>query len=63
LERETVKGSDVVFVGDEQRDMDAALQCGCHFVGVSTGSIPFDLQPLYTITDMSELEEILSRFD
>jgi phosphoglycolate phosphatase-like HAD superfamily hydrolase len=60
MKREKIDPDEVVFVGDEQRDMDAALQCRCHFAGIQTNSSPFDPQPLHAINGISELEDLLS---
>lgn len=59
MKREKIASDEVVFVGDEQRDMDAALQCGCHFAGIHADPFPFDLQPLHTISVISEIEGLI----
>lgn len=61
MKREKIDPDEVVFVGDEQRDMDAALQCGCHFAGIHAAPSPFDHQPLHTISVISEIKGLLSR--
>lgn len=60
MKREKIDPDEAVFVGDEQRDMDATLQCGCHFAGIHADPLPFNPHPLHTINGISELESLLS---
>lgn len=60
MKREKIDSDAVVFVGDEQHDMNAALQYGCHFVGIHAVPSLFDPQPLHTINGISEIKNLLS---
>jgi phosphoglycolate phosphatase-like HAD superfamily hydrolase len=63
LERERVGGGEVVVVGDDQRDFNSALQCGCWFVGVVTPSSQFTSPPVYSVDNLLELEPIMDRLN
>lgn len=61
LDREKVSGREVVFVGDSQQDLDAALHCGCRFVGLVWDASPFHAEPPYTVSTISELQTLISQ--
>ncbi len=63
LERERISCTEVVFVGDNQQDMTAALQCGCQFVGLVNDTSQFESEPSYIIHDFSELETTIEQID
>ena len=63
LEREMISGAEVVFVGDNEEDLDAARQCGCQFLGMVHNTSQFESQPLHSVRDLSELEGVINEMD
>ena len=61
LEYESITGSEVGFVGDSQRDLDAAMRCGCRFIGVRSDGNDFDLKEVLVVNDLSMLEGALRK--
>ena len=63
LEREMTSGAEVVFVGDNQQDLDAAHQCGCQFVGMMHNTSQFGFEPSYVVRDLAELETTIKQME
>lgn len=61
LGREGIKGSQVLCVGDRREDLDAALGCGCRFVGVRSDENDFDGESVLLVQDLSALEEVVGQ--
>lgn len=59
LRREGIKGEGVVFVGDGRRDLDAAREAGCRFVGVRNEFNDFDRVGLTMIDDLTGLADLI----
>jgi phosphoglycolate phosphatase-like HAD superfamily hydrolase len=59
LEREQVRGDEVVFVGDGQRDLDAAQGAGCRFIGVRNPFNDFDPRGLLLVSDLRGLPALI----
>jgi phosphoglycolate phosphatase-like HAD superfamily hydrolase len=63
LEREMISGVEAVFVGDNQIDLDAAIQCGCQFVGMVHNTSQFESALLRSVRDLSELTAIINQLN
>jgi len=61
LDREKVEGFQVLCVGDRREDLDAALDCGCGFVGVRSDENDFDRESVLLMKDLSALEEVMAQ--
>lgn len=61
LGREGVEGFQVLCVGDRREDLDAALDCGCGFVGVRSDENDFDRESVLLVQDLSTLEEVMAQ--
>lgn len=59
IQRERIDGSEIVFVGDGRRDLDAARTAGCRFVGVRNRFNDFDPVGLTMIDDLHRLPELI----
>jgi phosphoglycolate phosphatase len=59
LQLEGIDGSRIVFVGDGRRDLEAAREIGCRFVGVRNRFNDFDLADLTIIDDLRGLPELI----
>lgn len=59
MEREGIQGTDVVVVGDGQRDLDAARGAGARFVGVRNAFNDFDSTSLLMIDDLRPLPGLI----
>ena len=63
MRRERIPGSEVVFVGDSQQDLDAACQCGCQFIGMVHNTSQFASEPPYIIRDLVELAATIEQME
>jgi len=61
LEREKIAGSETLFVGNGQQDLETASQCRCWFVGLLSDTSHFKCRPSYTIRKLSEIETVISQ--
>ncbi len=61
LASECADPAETVFVGDGKRDLAAARETGCRFVGVRNAFNDFDPTGLVMIDDLTELESALGR--
>jgi phosphoglycolate phosphatase-like HAD superfamily hydrolase len=59
IRREGVRGQRIVFVGDGRRDLDAAREAGCRFVGVRNEFNDFDPAGLTMVDDLTGLVELV----
>jgi phosphoglycolate phosphatase-like HAD superfamily hydrolase len=59
MAREGIGGGQIVFVGDGRRDLDAAREAGCRFVGVRNEFNDFDPGGLTMIDDLTGLAELV----
>ena len=59
LAREGVEGAEVVVVGDRRGDLEAAVECGCQFVGMRSDENDFDGGDVVVVGDLSQLEAVL----
>ena len=59
LDREQVTGDEVVFVGDGQRDLEAARGAGCRFIGVRNPFNDFDSHGLLLVSDLRGLPALI----
>lgn len=59
IRAEGVDGGQMVFVGDGRRDLDAARQAGCRFVGVRNAFNDFDPGGLTMVNDLTRLPELV----
>lgn len=59
--RETAVAGEVVFVGDGQGDHEAALSCGCKFIGIRNGLNGFQQQGIDSLDDLRGLPAALRR--
>jgi phosphoglycolate phosphatase-like HAD superfamily hydrolase len=59
IRREGIKGERIVFVGDGRRDLDAAREVGCRFVGVRNEFNDFDPAGLTMVDDLTGLVEVI----
>jgi phosphoglycolate phosphatase-like HAD superfamily hydrolase len=59
LQREGIEGHRIVFVGDGRRDLEAAREAGCRFVGVRNEFNDFDLTGLTIVNDLTGLAELV----
>ena len=56
---EGIAAAKIVFVGDGRRDLDAARQAGCRFVGVRNAFNDFDPVGLTMLNDLTRLPELV----
>lgn len=63
LSREDVEPEAVVMVGDSQRDLTAARQCGCRFVGIRSDGNDFSEPGLLMLDDVSRLDTVIASLD
>ncbi len=59
IAREVVEPSAVVVVGDGLGDLEAAKQCGCRFVGVSSHDEDFRDTDALVLGDLSRLDDVI----
>ena len=59
IRAEGIEGGEIVFVGDGRRDLDAARQAGCRFVGVRNGFNDFDPAGLTMLDDLTRLPALV----
>lgn len=59
IRREGIKGQQIVFVGDGRRDLVAARETGCRFVGVRNEFNDFDPAGLLMVDDLTGLVELI----
>lgn len=59
IRSEGIKGQQIVFVGDGRRDLDAARETGCRFVGVRNEFNDFDPAGLLMVDDLTGLVELI----
>jgi phosphoglycolate phosphatase-like HAD superfamily hydrolase len=59
IRREGIQGQRIVFVGDGRRDLDAAREAGCRFVGVRNEFNDFDPAGLTMVNDLTGLAELV----
>ncbi|HEX7336628.1 MAG TPA: HAD family hydrolase [Gemmatimonadales bacterium] len=59
MQREGIPGGAIIFVGDGRRDLDAARQAGCRFVGVRNAFNDFDPSGLTMVSDLTRLPELV----
>lgn len=59
MRAEGLEGSQIVFVGDGRRDLDAAREAGCRFVGVRNAFNDFDPSGLTMLNDLTRLPELV----
>jgi phosphoglycolate phosphatase len=59
IRREGIQGQRIVFVGDGRRDLDAAREAGCRFVGVRNEFNDFDPAGLTMVNDLTGLVELV----
>jgi phosphoglycolate phosphatase-like HAD superfamily hydrolase len=59
MQRERIDGSRIVFVGDGRRDLEAARDSGCRFVGVRNRFNDFDPADVTMIDDLRGLPELI----
>ena len=60
---ENLAGNNILFVGDEQGDMDAAVECKCFFASMINDTSQFETKPLYTLSDLSEIPALIIRLE
>ncbi|MEO7239175.1 MAG: HAD family hydrolase [Gemmatimonadales bacterium] len=61
IQHEGIQGSDIVFVGDGRRDLDAASEAGCRFVGVRNAFNDFDPAGLTLVNDLTGLAALVGK--
>jgi phosphoglycolate phosphatase-like HAD superfamily hydrolase len=59
MRREGIEGDRIVFVGDGMRDLQAAREAGCRFVGVRNEFNDFALAGLIMVDDLTGLVELV----
>jgi phosphoglycolate phosphatase len=59
MEREAVKGADVVVVGDGRRDLDSARLAGARFVGIRNAFNDFEPGTLLLLHDLRRLPDLI----
>lgn len=59
IRSEGIKGQQIVFVGDGRRDLVAARETGCRFVGVRNEFNDFDPAGLLMVDDLTGLVELI----
>jgi phosphoglycolate phosphatase-like HAD superfamily hydrolase len=59
IQREGIQPRDIVFIGDGRRDLDAAREAGCRFVGVRNEFNDFDPVGLTLVNDLTGLVELV----
>ena len=59
MQRERIGPEGIVFVGDGQRDLEAARSTGCHFIGVRNEFNDFDPSGITMIDDLTGLRELI----
>jgi phosphoglycolate phosphatase len=59
IQREDIGAQGIVFVGDARRDLDAAREAGCRFVGVRNEFNDFDPARLTMVNDLTGLVELV----
>jgi phosphoglycolate phosphatase len=62
MQREGIEGGAIVFVGDGRRDLEAAREAGCRFVGVRNPFNDFDPAGLTMIEDLRVLPDLLEQW-
>jgi phosphoglycolate phosphatase-like HAD superfamily hydrolase len=60
LAREDVAPDAVVMIGDSHRDLAAARQCGCRFVGIRSDGNDFSESALLMLDDVSRLDTVIA---
>ena len=59
LSIESIKPSNLLFVGDEQGDLNAAREFGCHFIGVMTERAAFEIIVPNPVSHIREMLDII----
>ncbi|MDD5131494.1 MAG: HAD hydrolase-like protein [bacterium] len=57
-----VAGQEMVFIGDSQRDLNAAQTCGCHFVGIKNADNDFKAKNLVLLDDLYTLDKVILEY-
>ncbi len=60
LKFEEIINEDMLFIGDDHRDLEAAAQCGCRFVGMVHETSNFVSVPYYRARDFTGIEPFIN---
>lgn len=58
MQREVISAGELLVVGDDQQDLDAANTSGCPFIGIKSSNSFFNDRPRHSISDMKDLINI-----
>ena len=63
MHEQNINLENMIFVGDDQPDSEAACNVGCEFIDIGTTADRFEIRPDLLITDLNKLCDVIIDMD